>query len=118
MALAVSDPNAAKLRPLLEFLSMRHPKAPAPGAPKPASGIYVSIEGTPEDLSYYTQARGFADFMIARSGNGYIFAAIAEAIAAGMTFESWLAQNGAAANLPPTLPSLEGAWTQWLHAVK
>lgn len=121
------------LYPLATFLTMEHPvlraavaMRDANAATTPAGGasvIKVSGEEAKALLArtgnpgrFYAQARGFADFLIARSGDPRIFASIGDASARGIGFESWLKTQGAAHRLPVTLTALDAAWLQWMKA--
>ena len=63
---------------------------------------------------FYSQSRGFADFMIERTGNKQIFADVARHIAAGGTMDSWLASSGSTVGLPADAASLDVQFKAWL----
>jgi len=64
--------------------------------------------------NFYAQSRVVADFLLDRSGNPRILADIARSLAGGATIEQWLAANGAANHLEPTLAGLERQWQTWI----
>lgn len=66
---------------------------------------------------FYIQTRVFMDYLIQKSGRPDIIAVIARAIAAGGTFEAWLAGDGATLGLPATLPDLQSDWQRYAERV-
>ncbi len=123
---------------LAEFVTMDHPlaarlralpdaKPDAKSGAKPdaksgaKSGSSVRIISGEEGRqlaagarAFYSQARVFADYLIARGGRPDVFASIADAAADGQDFASWLGRHGAEYGLPVTLPALERDWLDWL----
>lgn len=65
-------------------------------------------------VMFYSQSRGFADYMIEKTGNERIFADIARYVAAGNGMVEWLAAEGHVYELPTTLDTLEQNFKQWL----
>ncbi len=65
---------------------------------------------------FYTQARAFADFLIATSGDPQVFAGITEALAAGRDMEDWLGMQGEAHHLPSNVEALQVQWQAWVDA--
>lgn len=65
-----------------------------------------------QERLFYIQARGFADFLIEKTGRAVIFADIARALAGGRTFEAWLSNEGAALGLPGTVDGLDRLWRE------
>ena len=114
-ALAGTDPKLSKPWPLAEFLTMTHPNART-GDSTVSSGIAIS-QPSPTGLTFYAQAQGFADFVLARSNNDRAFDAIARALAANERFDTWLARDGAKYGLGSTLRELEAHWSAWLRTL-
>lgn len=112
-AMAGSNPKVMKPWPLAEFLAMAHPNAKE--GPVPADGISVSGP-SPSGLTFYAQARGFADFLIAQSRDEKIFDAIAQAFARKETLDAWLVNEGQRRNLGTSVAELESRWAAWLKA--
>ena len=119
--------SPSPLRPLTEFFTMEHPSAPGMGARKPPKGsrkpgdIGVSIELAPPasdkgseaaGLGFYTQCRGFIDFLIKRTKDEQIFRKIAEVETKGGDMASWLAADGAKYGLPGTVAQLDEEFHQ------
>lgn len=87
-----------------------------------AQGSVVIL--SPEDLTrrddgrspamFYSQSRGFADYMIEISGDEQIFAKVAAHIAEGGTMENWLQQFGKGYGFASTTPMLETDFQNWL----
>lgn len=110
--------GAAEARDLKRFLAQAHPLAGRTGA-----NGFVTVSRAATDASgrptvgpgqFYGQSRVFAEFLIARSGDERILAEIAKAIAAGETFEAWLAARGSAHGLGGSVTELNTAWLEWL----
>lgn len=118
--------------PLAEYLTMEHPvlagaaalqqAGKAPGGGGGGRVMVLSgadaqkLIGTNTPIRFYVQSRGFADFLIAQSGDPRIFNTIAKALAGGETFAAWLARDGARHRLPAQLAALDTAWQTWLRA--
>ena len=110
------------LRPLAEFFTMEHPSAAAMAAKEPKDRIKpgqidfsIGTGRTTADkaadatvLGFYTQCRGFIDFLIGRTKDEQIFRKIAQAEAKGGDMASWLAANGAKS----------GCLEQWKNWIK
>ncbi|WP_262693123.1 hypothetical protein [Kordiimonas aquimaris] len=65
-------------------------------------------------VTFYAQSRGFADYMIEKTGNERIFADIARYIAAGNSMTEWLAAEGQNYGLSKTVDLLEEDFRLWL----
>jgi hypothetical protein len=65
---------------------------------------------------FYLQARSFADFLMARTGNDAVFAEISEALGRGETSEQWLAKRGRALHLGSTISDVQTNWLAWIDA--
>lgn len=101
--------------PALSRALTERPEMPAGGGIAlvytPAGG---GISAVVEERLFYIQTRGFADFLIEKTGRPTVFAEIAQAVAGGDSFETWLAGPGAALGLPATLDGLDALWKQGL----
>lgn len=115
-AAAGSNPKLAKLWPLTEFLTMKHPNTQKKESSQSVEGISISSP-SPAGLAYYAEARGFADFMIAQSKDERVFGTIAEALSGSDTFETWLAREGQRRGLGSTMAELEALWVAWLKGL-
>ncbi|GAK34147.1 hypothetical protein JCM17846_28200 [Iodidimonas nitroreducens] len=106
--------------PLDTFLIMHHPVLKRiereHGTPEPNTPFNVSNspEATPdassnETLNFYTQTRGFIDYLLARTSNERVFLEIASHLKAGGTMASWLETGETAlkSNLPTTIAALD-----------
>ena len=120
----------ALLLDLPGLLSREHPGLARAIAAAPellASGVGVGVSFTPAgagprpaalDRVFYIQTRVFADYLIQTSGRPTILADIALALAAGRTFEAWLAAEGAALGLPPSTMELQKSWSDYAMSVQ
>jgi hypothetical protein len=63
---------------------------------------------------FYSQSRGFADYMIEATGDEQVFAEIAKHIAAGGNMIGWLEKTGKNYGLEPTIEGLETEFHSWL----
>ena len=120
----------ALLLDLPGLLSREHPGLARAIAAAPellASGVGVGVSFTPAgagprpaalDRVFYIQTRVFADYLIQTSGRPTILADIALALAAGRTFEAWLAAEGAALGLPPSTTELQKSWSDYAMSVQ
>lgn len=63
---------------------------------------------------FYLQARMFADYLIAKSGNPAVFADIGTAFGRGQSIEQWLAARGKHWHLGLTVEALQEDWKAWL----
>lgn len=108
---------------LKSFLSRAHPALTrVQTAPPnlPAGGgialVYTPAGSGPsavvQERLFYIQARGFADFLIEKTGRATVFADIAQALADGRTFEDWLSTDGAVLGLPQTVDGLDHVWRE------
>lgn len=94
---------------------------PPPADMKAGSGgVGVGVVFTPAGANgggpvnpagiFYIQARVVSDYLIQASGRTTILADIARAATRGVRVEDWLAQEGVATGLPPTLTALQAGW--------
>ncbi len=130
----ITHPSGPSLYPLSEFLKMEHPITAAKQlmsrfreeAAKEASGVKIQVFTTEEAQGlemvgdptiFYTQARGFADFMIEKTTDPQIFAKITKHLVNGGTIESWLKEYGSSFHLPSDIPTLEIVWLNWLEQI-
>ncbi len=109
----------ARLLELTMFLSGGHPALPKLDGMTAGGGVRVltGVEGAGIAAvagGFYLQARLFADYVIARSGNPAAFCSAAEAFVRGEKTPQWLAANAAVLKLPGTMPALEKDWHAWL----
>lgn len=113
----------ARLLDLTTFLSGGHPALPklagVGGGAGGGAGVRVLTGAEAAGVAavaggFYLQARLFADYVLARSGDPAAFRTAADAFARGATTPQWLAANAAALKLPATLPALEADWHAWL----
>lgn len=102
---------------LKHFLERRHPSQtndPDRSARSESGAVTVTVSTRVGDLDYFDeQARVFADYMLDRSGNPAIFGEITRSLAAGGTFETWLATQTGSPNLPSTVAALQSDWSAW-----
>lgn len=102
---------------LKHFLERRHPSQttdPGQTATSESGAVTVTVSSRVGDGDYFDQqARVFADYMLDRSGNPAIFGEITQSLAAGATFESWLATQTGSPDLPSTVTALQSDWTAW-----
>ena len=117
---AGSDADAkARLVDLSLFLSGGHRALPKIDLAGAKSGVQVL---TGEEASrvaavastFYLQARLFADYVLARSGDPAAFRSAAQAFAAGKDTARWLADEGHRLHLPATTAALQRDWEAWL----
>lgn len=132
LARLISDTSGEGLYPLADYLAMSHPVMSQPNreallgnSPAPAGGAGVRIVartnggpgGAPPPLiRFYIQSRAFADFLLERTGNERVFLAIAKALAAGESFDQWLARDGKAHRLPTSVAELAPQWETWVRS--
>lgn len=74
---------------------------------------FLKASGNSNPANFYTQARGFADYVMTATGDEQIFAKLASHLSGGGTMEGWLAQTD---NLPDTLQGLREGWADLLVA--
>lgn len=126
-----ADDGLQALWPLDEFFTMTHPafeqarrliEARQNSAEGRARGGVVMLssgelearEDGRSPATFYAQSRGFADYMIEKSGDSRLFASIAAYIAAGGDMAGWLADHGQAAGVPDTIKTLDADFKAWL----
>ncbi len=122
----------ADLYPLPKFLTMEHPALKSAQSLKEKMGgklgqgesraivlsgkeaeAFLEASKAGDPGVFYTQVRGFADFIISETGDERIFAKLARELASGGSLETWLAASG---GLPSTLTALEANWDERLKA--
>ena len=122
------DAAQDQLMPLQDYLAMPHP-AFAGGALQElveraraesdgTAMIFISGDDLPSDhLSeagkYYSQTRGWIDFLIETSQRPRIFADLTQALKAGDSFEDWLSVHGKTNHLPDQIDALQAAFIAW-----
>lgn len=103
----------SRAHPALARVQMTPPNLPAGGG---VALVYTPAGGAPsaaaQERLFYIQARGFADFLIDKTGRATVFADIAHALADGRSFETWLSTDGAVLGLPPTVEGLDHLWRE------
>jgi hypothetical protein len=67
-----------------------------------------------QPVMFYAQSRGFADYMIEKSGNERIFANIATFIAKNGSIDEWLSEYSGKYHIAPTIHGLEADFHAWL----
>lgn len=131
-AFQTEDPGG--LYPLREFLTMEHPAAKSaqellknyqdknPDASvKEGESRAIFLTGDDADeflknakdhdpVRFYTQTRGFVDFLTEQTHDPQVIAKIAAHLARDHDFENWLL---AQSNLPDSMEGLEALWTEW-----
>ena len=119
------------LYPLKEFFTMEHPALKSALALNEKFGsnntmgesraIILTDEKADEFLQgsaatdptiFYTQARGFADYVMSATQDEQIFAKLAQHLSVDQTLESWLAQTD---GLDNSLEALTQDWNKWLE---
>ena len=114
------------LKPLQAYLAMPHPafgggdfQAMIEQARAASDSDITFISTTlPEGhvmqaALYYTQTRGWIDFLIETGNDPRIFAQLTEGLKAGSSLQDWLSTNGEQYNLPAQLDQLEAAFVSW-----
>lgn len=125
--------DAAKLTDLPAFLSAEHPArammaaqggpVSGPGSALGGGAVRITMGGPgggpaqsmPAPLMYGLQARMFADYLVEKTGDRAIFGRLGQAFGAGTAFETWLAADGAALGLAPTVEGVAADWRTWLQ---
>lgn len=118
--------DAARLLDLPAFLSAEHPvRAMTTGQGGRQGGPVIMMMGgghgggatqsMPAPMLYGFQARMFADYLAGKSNDPAVFGRLGKAFGAGMTFEAWLADEGAAMGLPGNVEALAADWRAWLQ---
>lgn len=74
---------------------------------------FLKASGDSNPANFYTQARGFADYVMAETGDEQIFMKLAIHLSRGDTFENWLTEIE---TLPDRLQELDEDWRDWLSA--
>lgn len=74
---------------------------------------FLKASGKSNPANFYTQARGFADYLIMATGDEQIFANLARYLSGGGKMGAWLAQTD---SLPDTLKELTDDWNRHLTA--
>ena len=130
--------SAEELYPLRTYLTMEHPALKSALALNEKMALAKGLDGQEKNTSsraivlsgeeaeaflkasgdsnpanFYSQTRGFADFLMAATGDEQIFANLATYLSGGGTFENWLSQTN---GLPDTLQALDEDWAEWLGA--
>jgi hypothetical protein len=115
----------ARLLDLTAFLSGGHPALPKLDTGLSADRVQVLTgeEGARIAASargFYLQARLFADYVLARSGDPAAFRSAADAFAKRKTTTDWLAADGRRLHLPTTVGGVQADWLAWLaqHTLK
>ncbi len=127
---AFAEIAKADLYPLSKFLTMEHPALKSAQSLKEKMGgklgqgesqaivlsgkeaeAFLKASKAGDPSVFYTQVRGFADFIISETGDERIFAKLARELASGGSLETWLAASG---ELPSTLMALETKWDERL----
>lgn len=115
------DDTAAKARllDLATFLSGGHPALPKIDTTASSDRVQVLTgeEGAriaAAARGFYLQARLFADYVVARSGDPAAFRTAADAFARGRTTADWLAADGARLHIPTTIAGVQADWQAWL----
>lgn len=121
---AATSGDFSALWPLEEFFTMVHPafeeakeriRQRAKTAKGKAKGGVVVLKASDmkkradgrESVTFYSQARGFAEFMMSRTGEQTIFENIAEFAARGGDMDAWLLKYGQQLGLADTVTGLE-----------
>lgn len=106
---------------LKHFLERRHPSQtfdPRETATSASGSVTVNVSSRPAGGDHFDeQARVFADYLLDRSGNPAVFAEITRSLAAGATFETWLATQTGSPDLPSSVAALQSDWTAWADGV-
>lgn len=114
------------LMPLATFFAAQHPLLAALAGTgeidsEGGNGVRVLQGEEAQRLAkrgrdFYTQARAFADFLIATSGDPQVFASIAGTLASGHDMADWLRMHGKAYHLPASVEALQDRWQEWVDA--
>ena len=118
--------------PLNEFLTMEHPSLKSAQALKEKFGnktgstgsraivlsgedaqAFLNASGKSDPANFYTQTRGFADYVLEATGDERIFAKLAAHLGGGGTVESWLSSTD---GLADTMEGLNRDWAAYLTA--
>lgn len=123
---------AEDLYPLEEFLTMEHPALKAAQALKDKIGhesdtggsraiilsgeegeAFLKASAGSNPANFYTQVRGFADYVMTSTGDEQVFAKLAMHLSEGGTIESWLSTTDGLAN---DIEALSKEWAEWVKA--
>lgn len=109
----------ARLLDLSSFLGGGHPALPKLDLMNTSGRVQVLTGEEGARIAtvaggFYLQARLFADYVLARSGNPAAFRSAADAFAKGKTTAQWLAADGARLHVPVKVAALEADWHNWL----
>lgn len=132
--LVTANAAADQLRalwPLEEFFTMTHPafeqarrviearQSSAEGRAR--GGVVMLSSGDLEERDdgrspamFYAQSRGFADYMIEKSGDPQVFARIASYIAASGSMAGWLKENARSIGVADTVEALDEDFKGWI----
>ena len=121
------------LYPLETFLTMEHPALKSAHAFNkkvvgqiPSSGTraivlsgeeaeaFLKASGNANPANFYTQARGFADYVMTMTGDEQIFAKLARHLSKGGTVENWLSLTD---GLADDVAALSQDWIEWVEAL-
>jgi hypothetical protein len=99
-----------KLFPLRRFLTMVHPEFAARSIPETGGRLAAFSPASSETASFYAMAAAFYDFLVARTGDAAIVAALGAAARNGERLEAWLlARTGHA-----DLDALDADYRAWI----
>ncbi len=120
-----------RIRPLAEFFTMEHPgtkaiasnrQKNAPQAAPGASNVNIEVNfiadekgkaATTAQADFYSECRGFSDFLLQRTKDDRVFQQIAVAEASGGSVATWLSANGRRYGLPATVEELDKQFRTW-----
>jgi len=115
------------LAPLADFLTMDHPLNSTVQALRESGRVGEGVnvmssdelaairgQGAMNPVDFYTQALGFARFLIETTGEETILGHIASAFSIGDDFETFLAMSGVNYGLPSSVERLSADWEAWL----
>lgn len=97
---------------LAELTTMTHPAMAALVGRPAGAGPMVRVTSAP--TLFYAQSRVFADYLIERSGDRRILAAVSQGLKARGGFDAWLAGDGARHRLAGSLAAMQQDWNAWL----
>lgn len=123
--------NEGTLKPLQEYLDMPHPtfgggdfqalveqaRAQAENSEITFISAKLPKDHVKQAALYYTQTRGWLDFLIETSQNPRVFADLTQALKAGASLEDWLTMHGPAHNLPEDFDQLQTDFMDWAEAL-
>ncbi len=114
--------------PFEQFLTMEHPSFKAAELlrerHKGGDNVAIALSGDEareflaqsggDPVTFYSQARLLADFLLEKTGNPQVFLEIAMAYRAGQGFDEWLADAHAQHGLPASRDSFGAEWEEWI----